>query len=67
MEKLKEKINAVVVSTMSNKEIVEKCDMLAKEYTLKVLDSLTHNGSGSFNDLYLRISKTRMAVQAGDI
>lgn len=52
---------------MSNKEIVEKIEKVSREHTMQVLDSLTHNGSGTFNDLYLRISKTRMAVQAGDI
>lgn len=67
MERLKDKIAAVLISTMSNREIAEKCEKISREHTLQVLDSLTHNGSGSFNDLYLRISKTRMAVQAGDI
>lgn len=67
MENLKDKINTVLTSTMSNREITEKIEKISREHTMKVLDSLTLNGTGTFNELYMRISKTRMAVQAGDI
>jgi len=66
MEKIRDKFTEAISTSMSNAELATKCEKIAKEHVLQVLDSLSHVRVGSFDELYIRISKKRMSIQAGE-
>ena len=62
-----EKMNRAIAESGKNSEAAAKCAALAKEYTLKVIDNISHFKDSDGDRVYTNIVKTRMAVQCDDI
>ena len=67
MNDLKEKMQKAISNSFGNADAAEKCAAVAKEYTLKVIDNMSHYKDKDGDRVYTNIIKTRMAVQVGDI
>jgi hypothetical protein len=67
MNELKQKMQNAIANNFGNADAADKCAAIAKEYTLKVLDNLSHFKDKDGDRVYINIIKARMAVQTGDI